>query len=192
MALEGGERDVVEDAFVAGFEDDGRGASRVVGLLPAQGAETPPVARLETWELILRPRGREVVSGVAAEGEELGRHLGAHDVAAHVVGVRPAVAITEETGERRETAGFKTLAEDVPDRSGGGRLHEFIQGHQHSRSPPYVNRGFDPEPVRGDVDVTTPVLERRGDVLIAVGGALGEGDVDVAAPCLAGVLVQGS
>jgi hypothetical protein len=36
----------------------------------------------------------------------------------------------------------------------------------------------------GDVDVAAPFLERRGDVLIAVGRSLGQGDVDVAAPFL--------
>jgi hypothetical protein len=36
----------------------------------------------------------------------------------------------------------------------------------------------------GDVDVSAPALERRGDVLIAVGRSLGQGDVDVAAPAL--------
>jgi hypothetical protein len=36
----------------------------------------------------------------------------------------------------------------------------------------------------GDGDVATPAwdLERGGDVLIAMGGALGEGDEDVATP----------
>jgi hypothetical protein len=38
----------------------------------------------------------------------------------------------------------------------------------------------------GDGDVATPAMdpERGGDVLIAVGGALGTGDEDVAAPTL--------
>ena len=35
---------------------------------------------------------------------------------------------------------------------------------------------------KGDVDVATPALGRRGDVLIAMGGAWGKGDVDVATP----------
>ncbi len=39
----------------------------------------------------------------------------------------------------------------------------------------------------GDVDVAAPALGWRGDVLVAVGGALGEGDVDVAAPLWNGV-----
>lgn len=118
MALEGGERDEVEDAFVAGFEDDGRSAAGFVGFLPTKGAETPTVAWLEPWEFVLGPRRREVVPRIPAEGEELGGHLGADDVPSHVVGVRAAIAIPEEAGERREAAGLEAFAEYVPGGSG--------------------------------------------------------------------------
>lgn len=49
MALEGSERDEVEDAFVAGFQDDRRSAAGLVGFHPTQGAQAPSVAGLEPW-----------------------------------------------------------------------------------------------------------------------------------------------
>ena len=42
--------------------------------------------------------------------------------------------------------------------------------------------GIDGTFPRGDEDVAAPSLRRGGDVFIAMGGALGEGDGDVAAP----------
>jgi hypothetical protein len=118
MALEGSERDEVEDAFVAGFQDDRRSAAGLVGFHPTQGAQAPSVAGLEPWELVLGPWRGKVVPGVAAEGEELRRHLRADDVTPHVIGVRAAIAIAEEAGDWREATGFETFAEDVPRGSG--------------------------------------------------------------------------
>ena len=114
MALEGSERDEVEDAFVAGFENHGRSATGVEGFLPAKCAEAPSIARLQPGELVLGPRCGEVVAGIPAEGEELRCHLRAHDMAAHVVGIGTAVAIAEEPSDGREAAGFEAFAEYVP------------------------------------------------------------------------------
>lgn len=69
------------------------------------------VARLQAGEA--RLRGGQVVAGVAAELQELGRHPGADDVRTEVVRSGVAAPVAVEAGEGIEAARFELLAEDV-------------------------------------------------------------------------------
>ena len=113
MRLEVGERDELERSGVRGLEHDRRRHPGLERLAPARGDDTPPVARLEAAEEVLRSRRREIVSDRLGEREELVGHHRADRVEAGVATLRAAVAVPEEAGHGIERARLQVAAEDV-------------------------------------------------------------------------------
>src|SRR5258708_2330336 len=113
VALEGFERDVLEDVLVRGFEHHLRRHAGLVRLDPAQHVQAPPVPGLEALEAHLRARRGEIVAARTAELEKLRGRLDADQVRDPIHVVRRAASVAEEPGERRVAAGEQGPAEDV-------------------------------------------------------------------------------
>src|SRR2546428_3133878 len=90
IALERGERRVLEHVLVRCLQDHARRLARLPGLDPAQHMQAPAVAVLESPKAHLRPRGHEVVAARDTELEEVVRHLDADQMRDAVLVVRRA------------------------------------------------------------------------------------------------------
>jgi hypothetical protein len=107
------EWDVINCAFVARLQNQGRRKPGFPRLLPTQDTQAPPVSRLEPGEFILRTRGRQIIASRLAESQEGLGDLGADEVASGVVRSGATVAVAKESGLGGETTGLKLLAQDI-------------------------------------------------------------------------------
>ena len=114
MAVEQFRRDDVEGRFVRGRQNYWRGMAGPGGLEPAESAEAPAIPRHEPREAPLGLRGDQIIADRHREGEEICRHHGADGVRSRIGGNRPAAAVAEKAGQRRQGTGSQRLAEDVP------------------------------------------------------------------------------
>jgi len=120
VALEVGERAVIERALVGGAQHDARRLARLERLGPARRAQAPAVAGLEAGEAELRHRRRQIVAGGFGEFEERGGGDDANRMAAAVIRAGVAAAVAVEAGHRLDRAVFERAAEHVERRRAPG------------------------------------------------------------------------
>jgi hypothetical protein len=95
------------------------------GFQPTPRAQTPAVARFQASEPELRSWRDEVIPSADRKVQESLRDLGAHHVAAMVVVVGVAAAITVVTGEGVKGARQQWGAQNVEGLISHGRLWDF-------------------------------------------------------------------
>ena len=113
VRLEVGQRYRPQRLLVRRRQHDRRRDARLQCLLPATHAQAPPVARRQAGEAVRRNGRREVVAARGGEGQKFGRHHGADDVRAVVVGAGLAAAVAVEARHRVAATVLEVAAEDV-------------------------------------------------------------------------------
>ena len=96
MALQIGQRAIIQCALVGRAQHHPRGVARLEGFLPARGAKAPAVARLQSGKAEFGHGSRKVVAPFLREAEEPVRHHYADGVAAHILVTGVAAAIAKE------------------------------------------------------------------------------------------------
>jgi hypothetical protein len=110
VQLKGFERHKVQDILVRGSQDNLGRKSRIKGFFPAQGAQTPFIAMLETGEAIFRARRNEVVAHGTRKAQKLISYNRANNMPTCIIGTSSAIAITIEAGKRIFAATFEFAA----------------------------------------------------------------------------------
>ncbi len=113
MLPERSDRNDLEGALVGRCKHHRCRRSIAMGPQPVRCSHTPAIAWDESWEPVLRHRGREVVSDAALVVEELSGSYGTHGMASRVVwsGVAPTVPM--EAGKWVAAAGLEVASKDV-------------------------------------------------------------------------------
>jgi hypothetical protein len=95
VLLERRKRNHLEGAFVGRGKHHRGCRSIVMGPQPVRRSHTPAIAWDESWEPVLRHRGREVVSDAALVVEEFSGGYRTHGMASRVIwsGVAPPVPV---------------------------------------------------------------------------------------------------
>ena len=96
VALEVLERDDLQRRGMGRPQHHPRRHARLQRLLPARGAQAPPIAGAQPRKAELLARGRQVVASRAGEIQELPRHAGAYGVTAEIL-IRLAMSIRLHT-----------------------------------------------------------------------------------------------
>lgn len=92
---------------------DRRRRTRLKSFFPAFDAQTPPVARLQAGESVLRQRTDQVIASITAEFQEFHRHDRANDMDPGILPARVAATGAIETGKGFGRAGDQRLAQNV-------------------------------------------------------------------------------
>ena len=113
MLPERSDRNDLEGALVGRGKHHRRRRSIAMSPQPVRRSHTPAIAGDESWEPVLRHRGREVVSDAALVVEELRGGYRTHGMASRVLwsGVAPTVPM--EAGKRVAAAGLEGASKDV-------------------------------------------------------------------------------
>ena len=80
---------------------------------PVRRSDTPAIARDESWEPVLRHRGREVVADAALVVEELLGDYRTHGMASGILGSGVAPPVPMEAGKRVGAARLESASEDA-------------------------------------------------------------------------------
>ena len=107
MALQPTQGHEIKGALVGAFQHHGRCAAVGKGLFPPQGAHAPAVSGLEAFESVLGARRDQVVAALELLVQELHRHAGADDMAARVLRVGVAAAVSKPAGQWVVRAGHQ-------------------------------------------------------------------------------------
>ena len=107
------ETDDGQGGFVRRIEINPRSHIRVQGLAPAQHAEAPLVAVLDTGESVLRHRRRQIVARRLGERQKFVRRLDADRVPAGVVDARAAVTVAVKSRHWVRAAAFQLTAKYI-------------------------------------------------------------------------------
>ena len=113
MALQVFEADEFERAVVGAFQDDRWGQIGLQSLPPAQGADAPAVAGLESGKAPLGLGCDEVIAHSQLELQKLGCHARADQVRADVAFVGLAAAVAEVSRQGVVRAGHQIGAQDI-------------------------------------------------------------------------------
>ena len=115
--------------LVRGWTRARRGsAARLHGLSPAESAQTPAVAGLQSGEVHLRPWGGEVVAPGGGELQEPGGEYRANHVGAEVVGPGSTAPVAKESGPGGVATVGERFTEDVQVLLSGLLDHRFGTG----------------------------------------------------------------
>src|SRR6516225_3732453 len=113
VAFEQLERDHLEGRLVRRRQPDLWRLAGLERLLPALGAQTPAIARLEAGKTECRNRCRQVVAGGFRERQKRRVDPGAHGMHPEILGSGVAAAVAVKSGHRLGAAFGERLAEDI-------------------------------------------------------------------------------
>lgn len=113
MLLERRKRNHLEGAFVGRGKHHRRRRPIAMSPQPVCRRDTPAIARNESWEPVLRHRGREIVADAALVVEELLGGYRTHGMTSGVLCSGVAPSIPMEAGKRVGAARLEFASKDV-------------------------------------------------------------------------------
>ena len=106
-------RDDFQSALVRGLKNDAWSHVVLVGLLPAGGAETPAVSRLETGETVFWHGGGKVVPSEFGELKELGGHFHTNRVRTKILIIGVTTTVAKESRQRISATRLERTAQNI-------------------------------------------------------------------------------